>query len=652
MPEGYSLSSTAKDGTITTLTNSYAPGVTSVSGAKTWDDASNQDGVRPASITIRLYADGTEIDHKVVTAADGWAWSWTGLDEYKDGQKIVYTITEDAVTGYSTSVDGFNVTNKHVPAVTSATVKKVWDDANDHDGFRPASLTVTLSNGTTVTLNAANGWQATVNDLPKYENGVEIVYTWTEGTMPEGYTLSNTAKDGTITTLTNSYTPGETSVSGRKTWDDNNNQDGIRPSSITIRLYADGVEIDHKVVTAADGWAWSWTGLDKYKNGREIVYTISEDAVNGYNTNVDGYNVTNTHEPAKTKISVKKIWKDNQNNHGVRPASIRVTLMCDGADLMTVELNEQNGWAYTFNGLDVFSEGRNLRYTVKENVSAVGYTVSYSGSAEVGYEITNTLETVEVPVQKLWSNDNPRRRPESVEIALLADGQATGQTVVLNEQNEWKAKFTDLLKYNADGTQILYTVVETQVPNGYRVSYSGNMKDGYVVTNKKIDDPTPPVPPIPTTVSVPVSKAWADDNNAAGDRPASVTVVLMRNGVETTMTATLSEANGWSYTFANLPAADASGNAYTYTVKENVPEGYTVSYSGSAANGFVITNTKSGTEIPDDPTPLDPEPPTPVTPVPKTGDESRIAMWLAFGLMSLGGITVLGKKRKEDEEAA
>ena len=66
----------------------------------------------------------------------------------------------------------------------------------------------------------------------------------------------------------------------------------------------------------------------------------------------------------------------------------------------------------------------------------------------------------------------------------------------------------------------------------------------------------------------------------------------------------------------------------------------------------MITNTKSGTEIPDDPTPLDPEQPTPVTPVPKTGDESRISMWLAFGLMSLGGITVLGKKRKEDEEAA
>ena len=44
-------------------------------GAKTWDDNNNQDGARPASITIRLLANGTEVDSKEVTAADQWEWS-------------------------------------------------------------------------------------------------------------------------------------------------------------------------------------------------------------------------------------------------------------------------------------------------------------------------------------------------------------------------------------------------------------------------------------------------------------------------------------------------------------------------------------------------------------------------------------------------
>ena len=52
------------------------------------------------------------------------------------------------------------------------------------------TLTVTLSNGTEVELNEGNDWTATVENLPKYENGQLITYSWTEGAMPEGYSLT------------------------------------------------------------------------------------------------------------------------------------------------------------------------------------------------------------------------------------------------------------------------------------------------------------------------------------------------------------------------------------------------------------------------------------------------------------------------------
>ena len=39
------------------------------------------------------------------------------------------------------------------------------------------------------------------------------------------------------------------------------------------------------------------TDLPKYKNEKEIVYTITEDAVAGYTTKIDGYNITNHKEP-------------------------------------------------------------------------------------------------------------------------------------------------------------------------------------------------------------------------------------------------------------------------------------------------------------------------------------------------------------------
>mgnify|MGYP002520023351 CR=1 FL=1 len=70
----------------------------------------------------------------------------------------------------------------------------------------------------------------------------------------------------------------------------------LRPEEITINLYADNELVDSKTVTEADGWAWTFENLYKYENGEEIEYTITEDAVEGYETVVDGYNVTNTHE--------------------------------------------------------------------------------------------------------------------------------------------------------------------------------------------------------------------------------------------------------------------------------------------------------------------------------------------------------------------
>ena len=113
---------------------------------------------------------------------------------------------------------------------TEATVKKVWDDANNQDGIRPASLTVVLSNGTEVTLNEENGWEYTVGYLQKYSNGQEIEYTWSEKDIPDGYVLSGNSKNGTITTLTNSHTTEKTSVSVTKVWEDNNNKDGYPPA--------------------------------------------------------------------------------------------------------------------------------------------------------------------------------------------------------------------------------------------------------------------------------------------------------------------------------------------------------------------------------------------------------------------------------------
>ena len=73
--------------------------------------------------------------------------------------------------------------------------------------------------------------------------------------------------------------------------------DGIRPSSITIALYAGDEKVQSRTVTAADGWTWSFTAPKYDEHGTEIVYTVKAESVDGYTASVDGYNVTIRHEP-------------------------------------------------------------------------------------------------------------------------------------------------------------------------------------------------------------------------------------------------------------------------------------------------------------------------------------------------------------------
>lgn len=272
-----------------------------VEGKKTWDDADDQDGKRPDSITIRLYADGEFVTAKTVGEADGWAWTFDNLDRFANGKLINYTITEDAIEDYNAVVDGFNVTNTHTPEETFVSVTKQWNDDNDRDGLRPDSITAILmadgkATGLTLKLSEENGWTAIFSDLPVYKNGRKITYTVAEAKV-EGYTtkITGNATEGFV--IVNTHAPEKTVVSGTKTWDDMDDLNGFRPESITIRLYANGVEIDSKTVTAKDNWEWTFANLNKYADGAEVAYTISEDAVEGYITVVDGYNVTNVHDP-------------------------------------------------------------------------------------------------------------------------------------------------------------------------------------------------------------------------------------------------------------------------------------------------------------------------------------------------------------------
>ena len=590
VPEGYSLTGTSKNETVTTLTNTHTPELTSITGTKTWKDADNQDGKRPESITVNLFADGTKLKSQSVSAdADGnWSYSFTDLPKYANGQEITYTVTEDAVDGYTTESDGYNFINTHQPETTEITGTKTWNDANNQDGKRPESITVILlANGTektrqTVTADEAGNWTYTFKDLPKYANGEEITYTVSEDTVAD-YT---TTYDGS--NITNSYTPGKTSATVTKIWNDAENQDGKRPESITVSLLADGKETGKTVTLSVENnWKQTISDLPEKADGKAIEYTWTEETLpEGYELTDNSKNgtvttLTNTYAPETTSITGTKTWDDADNQDGKRPESIVVNLLANGeiAASQTVKADEAGNWTYTFKDLPKYANGKEITYTVTEE-AVEGYETSVDG-----FNITNTYttETTEVKGSKTWNDaDNQDgKRPESITVRLLANGEEKdSQTVTADENGNWTYSFENLPKYEA-GKEIVYTVTEDAVAD-YTTEITG-----YDITNSYA----------PGKTSVTVTKAWADNDDRGGHRPKEIKVQLKADGENSGEEIILNAENKWTYTWSELDEKRA-GKDIVYTVEEiGKTAGYISTVTGNATEGFIITNTITSVKI-------------------------------------------------------
>ena len=552
---------------------------TEVSVKKTWI------GKKLSSVKVNLLADGKKVDEVTLNEQNNWKHTFTNLNKYKDDGKteIKYTVEEEKINGYDTEIkenskNDFTITNKNNEKV-KIPVEKKWEDNNNQDGKRVKEIVVRLlqdgiPTDKIIKLNEQNNWKGEFTDLDKYNaQGNEIKYTVKEETVVEGYDTEIIAGqvDGALGyIIKNKHNVEKTEIPVEKKW--------IGPQSVeqvTVKLFADD-EDTGKTLTLkkSENWKGKFTNLDKYKNGKEIVYTIKEAKVEGYESKVegnakDGFVITNKNVE-KTEIPVEKKWIGKAVNE------IEVKLLADGKEVQTAKLNEANSWKHTFKNLPKYDEnGKEIVYTVKE-VAIEGYESKIEGNAKDGFIITNrNVEKTEVPVEKKWIG----KAVNEIEVKLLANGQEV-QSAKLNEANSWKHTFKDLPKYDDNGKEITYTVKEVAI-KGYESKIEGNAKDGFVITNKNL-----------AKTEVPVEKKWI------GKAVNEIEVKLLANGKEV-QTAKLNEANSWKHTFKDLPVYDENGKEIVYTVKEVAIEGYESKIEGNAKDGFIITNRNvEKTEVP------------------------------------------------------
>ncbi|XVG95195.1 Cna B-type domain-containing protein [Eubacteriales bacterium KG125] len=202
--------------------------------------------------------------------------------------------------------------------------------------------------------------------------------------------------NGTVTIGTEETT----SVSVGKKWIDDNNTNLKHPETVTVKLIAKVAdkeyEIENKQLSEKNGWKTKFTDLPTKAGEEDIKYTIKEVGVEGYTSKIsgttkEGFVVTNTRIPQKTRVEVTKAWKDKNNQDGKRPDSVKIKLYADGKEVKgkSLILRNANNWKGSFTDLDEYKAGKKIEYTVKEEPVGFGYKSEIRGSAKDGYVITN-----------------------------------------------------------------------------------------------------------------------------------------------------------------------------------------------------------------------------------------------------------------------
>ena len=375
--------------------------------------------------------------------------------------------------------------------------------------------------------------------------------------------------------------------------------------------------------------------------------------------------VTNTYTRTKIKITVTKVWDDDFENKddyfGLRPDSVKFTVTGSDGETYDVELKgEGNTWTADLE-VPEYTNGTKNTYTVDEEALVAGYTKEIEDLT-----ITNTFEPIwgDPPVKKVVTGDTPAPT-ETFKFTLTAvkyEGEgkvdklpmpeeangAQSMTVEIEGEGEKEfgefpltvpGKYTYTITeekgsaegytYSEEVYTIVYDVTVNEKTNALECVKTVTNKAGE--TKETAEEPADFVfeneykKPL---ISVKVTKVWDDEDDAEGIRPETLNVKLLANGKDAGKVLVLNATTEWTGEFTDLDKYDADGKAITYTVEEEVPEGYVVAYSGDQESGFTITNT------PD---------------VPDTGDHSELFTWTSTMIVSLLGVVLLAvlKRKKE-----
>ena len=321
-------------------------------------------------------------------------------------------------------------------ATTDYNVTINWLDDQNSKNTRPGNLDIILySNGQqtgevpTLLSTGDDTWTYAFENLPIFaEDGTIVKYSAKESDVL-GYTVTTSA------TSDEDYNLSDEAQMGGQTSCNTTTFDIVVTSSLT--------DLDF-IVAKRGSYFLIWTSRNITDDEKSIIIENAENAYPSFKENnieyVAGYG-SHTLDSDNT-ISVTRATGDSN-------------------DTLTLVFSNKSDWSTWVDGV--------LQGT---------YT---SGSTK----FTNKLNYITTSVSKEWvDEDDADGLRDEVTIFLKANDEVI-ETVKLNDNNYWSYDFENLAEYYFNGNELVpvqYSVEEDEF-EGYTSEVTGNINDGFVVTN-------------------------------------------------------------------------------------------------------------------------------------------------------------------------
>ncbi|MCC8110828.1 MAG: Cna B-type domain-containing protein [Ruminococcus sp.] len=555
------------------------------------------------------------------------------------------------VTSYISSLNGSNgimqiINTDNTPISVNVTVNKEWGDGADEHTSDSITATLYQSVGTlttaqienlgtesqdssavkyeaegvdtTVTLDAANSWTYTWEDLPYSNDDTQRYYYYAvENSSVEGYEVSYSKVDKAATQTINIKNNLLKSLKVTKNWE---NQDGE-----TITAGTDAVEVDvyrkslstMTTTTTSDGTTTTTTTSSSSKTikvmplGDSITNGFSSDNGNGYRPYLSyalsqtyGYNVCLVGSGSWSSSSTIYTFDDN----GSQTSSFSY-FYTDGS-VSTV------GWTID-NLVTALSEGGNNANAISTqnpdvivlmigtndimNASRTGGSVLSVDEYTSRYKtLLDLIYTQQINAQVLIMSPTPiiggtgtvgNWMDQSLLDQNMANAISAIKSLVDTYTTDGKTlKYIDMNSYFLSFTDYTALLSDYCHPNEYGYSVMGTYLAAQVnafLTGTEVDDSSSSSTTEDTTIDGLPSDFYSEDNTVNTDV------------YEYVKTVTLTESGSWSQTLTGLD----SDYAY-YVVEKTSLGGWTVTYNDNGqvpkddvTNEMIITNTQQTTSI-------------------------------------------------------